>query len=107
MGFKQQVVQEMLAGSSLGQASRKYDISVSVLRRWQEQVLSGGLTEGPSPREKALESRVAELERMVGRLTMENDFLKKAEAHRRRMKSANSCVFTAKTLAESKEVANS
>jgi len=107
VGFKQQVVQELLGGSSVGQASRKYEISASVIRRWQERYLGGKLEEGPTSREKALASRVGELERMVGRLTMENDFLKKAEAHRRRMKSANTCVFTAKTLAESREAANS
>ncbi|MCZ6626544.1 MAG: hypothetical protein O7B35_20285 [Deltaproteobacteria bacterium] len=37
----------------------------------------GGLIEGPSQSEKALSARNAELERMVGRLTMENELFKK------------------------------
>ena len=101
VGFKQQVVQELLAGLSLSQASRKYEISTSVLQRWRQRLMAGQLEEGPTPRERALEARVAELERMVGRLAMENEFLKKVEDYTRRKKSAGLSVYTAKNLPSS------
>lgn len=39
-----------------------------------------GLLDGNPDKETMLEKRVEELERMVGRLTMENELLKKAKA---------------------------
>ena len=45
--------------------------------------------EGPSLPEKELRARNAELERMVGRLTMENDLLKKAVEYTLRRRKEN------------------
>jgi hypothetical protein len=47
---------------------------------------------------RALQGRVAELERMVGRLAMENDFLKKFAAYAKQQTSERSSIVTAKTL---------
>ena len=58
--------------------------------------------EGPSQTEKAQLGRIAELERMVGRLTMENDLLKKAVEYTVRRRRENSSPITAKSLAASK-----
>jgi hypothetical protein len=51
---------------------------------------------------RALKARVAELERMVGRLTMENDFLKKFAAFTKQQTNARSSIVTPKTLASPK-----
>lgn len=77
--FKLQVVREVEAGKTLAQAAREYQIHPTLIRRWQkehlqyaEQAFSGN---GNSYR---AEARIAELERLIGQLTLENALLKKA-----------------------------
>jgi len=97
--FKQQIVEQWMSGAaSLGQLSRQHNLSPSLIQTWREKYRGGGLIEKPSREEQALKARVAELERMVGRLTMENDLLKKADAYIRQQRSAASRVITAKDL---------
>jgi len=101
--FKRQVVEELLSQSStLAQLSRRYDISSGLILHWKKRYEEGGLVEGPSQTEKELLARNAELERMVGRLTMENDLLKKAVEYTVRRRRENSSPITAKSLAASK-----
>jgi transposase len=101
--FKRQVVEELLSESStLAQLSRRYDISSGLILHWKKRYEEGGLVEGPSQTEKELQARNAELERMVGRLTMENDLLKKAVENTLRRRRENSSPITAKSLAASK-----
>ncbi len=100
--FKRQVVEELLSESStLAQLSRRYDISSGLIRHWTKRYEQGGLVEGPSLPEKELRARNAELERMVGRLTMENDLLKKTVEYTLRRRKENSSPITAKSLAAS------
>ena len=87
---------------TLAQLSRRYDISSGLIRHWTKRYEQGGLVEGPSLPEKELRARNAELERMVGRLTMENDLLKKAVEYTLRRRKENSSPITAKSLAASK-----
>ena len=61
-----------------------------------------GLAEGPSQSEKRFLARIAELERMVGRLTMENELLKKAVEYSAGRRKEHSSPITAKTLAASR-----
>jgi transposase len=78
--FKAQVVLDLLSGDkSLGQVSREYKIKDSVLSRWRQEFIerSPQVFERGKEREQE-EERVAELERMVGRLTMELEVAKKA-----------------------------
>jgi transposase len=77
--FKLQVLREIEAGKSIAQASREYQISPSLISKWQEQhrQYQGRAFSGNGNMYK-YEARVAELERMVGQLTMENSVLKKA-----------------------------
>jgi len=101
--FKRQVVEELLSETStLAQLSRRYDISSGLILHWKKRYEEGGLVEGPSQTEKELLARNAELERMVGRLTMENDLLKKAVEYTVRRRRENSSPITAKSLAASK-----
>ena len=89
--FKLQVIREIETGKSIAQAAREHEIHPNLISRWRslrdkysEQAFSG------NGNTYKLEARLAELERMVGRLTMENDFLKKAlallEAQKRQLK---------------------
>lgn len=102
--FKRQVVEELLSGvCSLGQLSRRLDISSGLIVHWRKRYEEGGLTEGPSRNEKELQSRIGQLERMVGKLTMENELLKKAVEFTVRRRKENSLPITARTLAASKK----
>jgi transposase-like protein len=99
-GFKQQIVQEVETGLlSVNAASRKYQISGSVIDRWRRQARQGALQAGPSVREKFLERQNRELKEKVAELYLENDQLKKLGAWLRQHKSVNTCVITAESLA--------
>ena len=79
--FKRQVVEELISGESRpAQLCRRYNISASLLYHWKKQYSRGKLDNAPS-KEGALQERIAQLERLVGRLTLENDFLKKGLQH--------------------------
>src|SRR6202790_5274636 len=76
------------AGSTTGEVARKYQLSPKLLERWRGEWRAKG--EGAFPGighwragMAALDDacRIAELERKIGQLTMENDFLKKALQH--------------------------
>lgn len=77
--FKAQVVLDILSnGKSLGQASREYGIKDSVLSRWKQEFLDRApKLFDPETVNDHRDERIAELERMVGRLTMELDMAKK------------------------------
>ena len=77
--FKLQIVHEVEAGKPQVQVAREHQLSANTIAKWRkqhrqykDQAFAG---KGKAYTEEA---RVAELERMVGRLTMENDLLKKA-----------------------------
>ena len=76
--FKRQVVEELLSGiSSPAQIIRRYEISSGLLYHWKKQYPKGAF-ENPPDQTAALEERVRQLEQLVGKLTLENEFLKKA-----------------------------
>ncbi len=75
--FKRQVVEELLSGESRpAQLCRRYDISSSILYHWKRQY-SRGKFNNELTDEAALRDRIEKLERLVGRLTLENEFLKR------------------------------
>jgi transposase len=99
VAFKRQVVEELLSGSStLGQLSRRYEISSGLIGYWRDRYTEGKLVEGKSANVKALESKIKELERMVGRLTMDNELLKKAMEYSMQKKRENLSPVTARSL---------
>ena len=78
--FKTRVVLEMISGEKgLMQASREYKIKDTVLSRWKQEFLehASAIFEPPQNVQEQ-EARIAELERMVGRLTMQLELSKKA-----------------------------
>jgi transposase-like protein len=78
--FKTRVVLEMISGEKgVMQASREYEIKDTVLSRWKQEFLerASGVFEQPE-NNQVLEARIAELERMIGRLTMQLELSKKA-----------------------------
>jgi transposase-like protein len=75
------------AGSTQGEIARKYQLSPKLLERWRGEWRAKGESAFPGIGRRAdspaLDDarRIAELERKIGQLTMENDFLKKALQH--------------------------
>lgn len=81
--FKSRVVLEMfLDGKSLAQASREYGIKDSVLSRWKQEFIkrSPKVFETQNSRDDR-DERIAELERLVGRMAMELEMAKKVSKH--------------------------
>jgi len=75
--FKRQVMEELLSGESRpAQLCRRYNLSASLLYHWKKQYSRGKFNNEPIE-EAALKDRIEKLERLVGRLTLENEFLKK------------------------------
>ena len=70
-------MEELLSGESRpAQICRRYNISSSLLYHWKRQYSRGKFNNEPTE-EAALRDRVEKLERLVGKLTLENEFLKK------------------------------
>lgn len=84
--FKFETIVEVLRGEkSNAQICRERNITESLLYRWKQDFLerAPGIFEDQRGRDRAAEEdkqQIAELERMVGRLTMEVDILKKAKS---------------------------
>ncbi len=72
------MVIEMLSGEKgLMEASREYQIKDTVLSRWKQEFLERAPQVFAEPKTDEQGERIAELERMVGRLTMQLDMAKK------------------------------
>jgi transposase len=76
------------AGSPAGEIARRYHLSPKLLERWRGEWRARGELAFPGTGRRGSElptlddsRRIAELERKIGQLTMENDFLKKALQH--------------------------
>jgi transposase len=76
--FKLQVLREIEAGTSIAHAARQHQLHPNVIRKWREQVARYAdrafAGNGHAYTDAA---KVAELERLIGQLTVENTFLKK------------------------------
>jgi transposase len=81
--FKARVVLEMLTEQkSAAQASREYGIKDSVLSRWKQEFIERSPTlfqQGAVSDDR--DQRIAELERMIGRLTLDLDMAKKVSRY--------------------------
>ena len=79
--FKLQVIREIEAGKSLAHASREHQVHPNMLRKWRQQLQNyGDQAFAGNGHRYTQEAKVAELERLIGQLTVENAFLKKVLA---------------------------
>ena|SRR6516165_5025911 len=76
------------AGATTAEIARKYQLSPKLLERWRGEWRARGEAAFPGIGRRAASlpvvddaRRIAELERKIGQMTMENDFLKKALRH--------------------------
>jgi transposase-like protein len=89
---KMEIVLEGLKGQeTVAELCRRVGISQSMYYEWKEHFIKHGLEGlkhgGKSAREKALEGELRRAQRTIGRLTLENEILKKT----RNFNGARSC----------------
>jgi transposase len=76
--FKINVIREIEQGSTQASVCRKYDIHPVMVNRWRKEYEQyPGAAFGGEGNQYKEEARIAELERLVGKLYAENAFLKK------------------------------
>lgn len=78
--FKLAAIRQLATGKSFAQLARELELHENVLRRWHheyEQHAGDAFPGKGQIRMRMGADREAELERKIGQLTLENDFLKK------------------------------
>jgi transposase len=76
--FKRSIIEQLLSeAASPAELCRRYNVSSGLLFTWKKHYAQGKLDSDPS-REAELQARVRDLEQMLGKLSLENEFLKKA-----------------------------
>ena len=76
--FKRSIIEQLLSETAgPAELCRRHNVSSGLLFTWKKQYAQGKLDSDPS-REAELQARVRDLEQMLGKLTLENEFLKKA-----------------------------
>ena len=75
--FKIAAIKEIESGQTVGIVARRLGVSRNVLYRWYREYRKQPSKAFSGPGKPINVSREAELERKIGQLTMENDFLKK------------------------------
>ena len=81
--FKRQVVQEYQAGETLHGLAKRHDISRNLVRIWAAKAEAGEFDDDLASASilQEYEARIGALERLVGKLALENEFLKGASRH--------------------------
>src|SRR5204863_2756958 len=80
-------MREIDGGRRIGEVARHLEVSPQLLERWRGEWRARGELAFPGIGRRGVSTgltelqRIAELERKIGQLTMENDFLKKALEH--------------------------
>ena len=76
--FKIQVIREIESGTPIAQVARQHQIHESLIHKWRQQYQRDPENAFGGPgRAASQEAKVAELERTLGKLYLENQFLKK------------------------------
>ena len=82
--FKIKVVQAYESGISAVELSRQFEVHPNVIYGWSREYRKDptkAFQMDQHDTTQGQDQRIAELERMIGRLSLENDFLKKALSH--------------------------
>ena len=102
--FKKQIVDSVVSGSATqAELAREHRISPVVINRWKAEYRKGKFIENVTSQDMAkLELRIRDLERLVGRLTLENEILKKIRDLDTREKKDSSSIVTSRDWDQSK-----
>lgn len=77
--FKLQVLREIQGGKSAAQVAREQELHPNTIYKWQRQQEKHGdqAFPGNGHTTQTAEAKIAELERLIGQMTVENAFLKR------------------------------
>jgi transposase-like protein len=104
---KEEIVQRALSGEKILALGKEYNLSPGLINRWKRQYLDGELINNNTDQEvKKLQTQVAKLEQMIGKLTMENYILKKEKEYIRKRKKEGSSIITGSYLNQKKKAAD-
>ncbi len=100
---------EYLAGASLNALSRKHEVARNLIRIWVAKYQAGEFAPDfvPMPRLSEHEIKIAELERIVGKLTMEQEFFREGLRGTSLRGAASISIVTGPAASPSSEEANS
>ena len=80
--FKEAAVRRLGLGATLAEVARACEVNPNVLHRWRRELRDHGARAfSGNGKSRADESRLADLERKVGRQAMEIDFLRRCLQH--------------------------
>jgi len=100
---KKEIVQRALSGESILKIGKEKNISPDLISRWKRQYLDGELSGNTNQEVKKLQTQLAKLEQMIGKLTMENYILKKEKEYIQKRKKEDSSIITGPYLNPSKK----
>ena len=102
--FKKQMVESIVSGSATqAEMTREYRISPVMINRWKKDYKAGKFFENVSSYDMARhELRIRELERLLGKLTLENEMLKRARDLNTKEKKDDLSIVTSKDWKQSK-----
>jgi len=104
--FKEEIIQKALSGERILALGKEYHISPGLINRWKRQYLDGELSNNANQEVKKLETQVAKLEQMIGKLTIENYILKKEKEYTLQRKKEDLSIITGPYLNRSKKAAD-
>ena len=78
--FKLAAIKQVESGKAVGLVARQLELDQKMIHRWLREFKKEPKEAFRGQGNKREESRVAELERKIGQMAMENDFLKKVLA---------------------------
>ena len=101
--FKKQIVESVVSGSATqAEIAREYKISPVIITRWKKDYKSGKFFENVDSHDMAKqELRIRELERLLGKLTLENEMLKRARDLNTKEKKEDLSIVTSKDWEQS------
>src|SRR5205814_5961118 len=101
--FKRQVAQEYLAGETLHGLAKRHEVSRNLVRIWVAKHEAGSFDSDVVAADivQAQEARIAALERLVGKIALENEFLKGASREALRPRSETMSVVSGPVISPS------
>jgi transposase len=89
--FKIQIIHEIENGTSVAQISRQHEIQESMIHKWRKQYQQNPANAfSGNGKISSQEARIAQLERILGKLYLEKEFLKKTVEHLEMLRSQKS-----------------
>jgi transposase len=103
--FKRQIVQEFLDGESPHALAKRHSISRNLIKIWVAKYEAGKLDSDTAAADVLADykARIAALERLVGKLALENEFLKGASRYCHQPRSASTSIVAGPVVSQSQK----